>query len=1280
MTFDPSQFERVIAYYRECIVQNADRSIRLSLSDQGRKFIPLRLESEWTSSEKGELKAELIGENALFASELGQRRASAEIMYGYPILIDRHRANVVPVFLQPVEYEPPGDELTVRLTHDWPEFNDEFSRSIGVTGREQRNQLLDELGIAEDAELPPGGLTHFARRFAELGLSTAIEPIDPNCIPSVPTLRDIKSYGLVNRHILVIADRPQFTRGLEHELRQLSKRQFSERVRDTSLSYFFGSIPKRDVSKEDTANQITEVVPLNHEQRSAVKSAFRDDLTVVTGPPGTGKSQIVTTVIANAWMRQQSVLFASHNHKAVEVVEDRVKDLAGKRLMVRTGRRAGGRELRNEIISYLANALESAVTEQDRQDLSDTHDEIKQLENKRKAVWKALEDVRVSRNRVYQLDEEIPRLKSERANLDKRFVAAQKLREHAEIRLNDEVGGIQWNVEQLRRERDDSQTNRDSETAAINLEIEDLLISVELLNRKNLLKRPSDAIIGEARFDAEFVSDITRKHNELDSLKRQREMETQTRDAKIDSLKMRRDRLNRNLDQQKWTRQKGQNFADLRKLILDAQCALTVETDGNGSIWSRIWNRWGRTARLQRIVGLTTAWTDEYDILGVPPSGPIVVDGLEIWTLYLSDALTSLSEWERDAERNCQLVDEIDDLKNAIAEAGAEFDEKEFDLREAELQNDLFQRVQAQIESLHERIDNLRGRVQKLKDEFEHLEFDKRIADRHGEIERRRSEHQSEHGAKLAELDASRADIEMNIANRSREFEQDAAALTKLPMVNDLAVGLKHLENQIWDAGKRLVDASMRLLPDHFDIETRRAIGDFRALFERLQNDQLGGPTYGRLMRQMEALFPKVMDALPAWCVTNLSARGNIPLHDGLFDLVVIDEASQCDIPSALPLLYRAKRALIIGDPNQLRHITSINERRDQNLQEKYGLHAAADAIFAFSQNSLFDAAERNASPRQLNEHFRSHADIIGFSNRHWYDNRLLLCTNYDDLKMPDGTSPGIRWTDTKGSVNRGPASSGAVCIEEADTVVQAVVDLVEARGFRGSVGIVTPFRAQANLIRGKINQQLSPASVRRCELITDTSHGFQGDEKDVIFFSPCVGYQMPEGAEWFLNGTANLFNVAITRARALLHVVGNLESCLVSSIPHVKGFAEYYEQTQQNRKQSDTPPGFDDGPTIGHWERPFYEALQAAGLKPMHQYAEGQYRLDFAFVTENTKLNVEVDGAMYHREWDGSRSRNDLMRDHRLIGMGWKVKRFWVYELRDDIERCVDEVKALVA
>ena len=104
--------------------------------------------------------------------------------------------------------------------------------------------------------------------------------------------------------------------------------------------------------------------------------------------------------------------------------------------------------------------------------------------------------------------------------------------------------------------------------------------------------------------------------------------------------------------------------------------------------------------------------------------------------------MTKLSEWERDAERNCQLAEEIYELENAIDKVEAEFDEKEFDLREAELENDLFQRVQVQIGSLHGRIDNLGDKIKKANDAFERMEFDKRIAERHGEIERRRTEHE----------------------------------------------------------------------------------------------------------------------------------------------------------------------------------------------------------------------------------------------------------------------------------------------------------------------------------------------------------------------------------------------------------------------------------------------------------------------------------------------------------------------------------------------------------
>ncbi len=1282
--FDHDQFARVLAYYRDCIAHDADRSVALQTNDEGQKFLPLQLTSEWTLSGLGDLSVELAGKNARFASELSQRSSSAEVMYGYPILAKRNRTGqleFVPVFLQPVEHELNENTLTARLIHEWPDVNEAFRRSIGVVTREETAQLYEQLGITAEAELPPEGLSYFVRRLAKLLQLPKGETLDPNCIPNEPRISEIKAEGILNRHILVITDRPRFTAGLERELSSLSKGSRSDRVDGTALKYFFGVVPRSgaaDQTDNEPNNSITEVVPLNDEQRSAVQSAFRDDLTVVTGPPGTGKSQIVTNVVANAWIRGQSVLFASYNNKAVDVVEDRVNRLSSRPLMIRTGRRAGDRDLRGEIVAFMSNVLSSDVSDHDRLELDEAHRIVGMLEKDRESIWRALEDVRVGRNRVYQLDKEVLGIKSELESLDGRFVEARQLREQDEIRLNNKLGELREYVDQLKRERDVARSTRDRETAAINLEIEGLLTAVELLHEREEWRVEID----NSRLDADFISDMTRKHNELDSLQQQRELDTRTRDARIMSLKRRRDRLDENFDLQRWNRQKDQDITALGKLILNTLNVLTAEIDRNGSLWWRIWKGWRRDARFKRIAGLTEAWAEEYDILGQPPSSPIVADGLEFWTAYLSDALTRLSEWEQDAKRNCQLVKEIDGLDKEIAQVEAEFDEKEFDLRETRLKQSLFERVQAQIASLNKHIDDCRDQIQKVNDDFECKKFEERIADKHREIDRLSSEHESKHGAKFAELNALQRDGRRCLEDSSSKFNDLAADLAKMHQVNDLAKELKHAEKQIWDAGNRLIDASVRVLPDRFDAGTRRSIGDFRALFKRLLNDRLGGAAYGRLMREMEALFPKVMAALPAWCVTNLSARGNIPLHAGMFDLVIIDEASQCNIPSALPLLYRAKRAMIIGDPNQLRHITTIDRSRDQKLQVQHGLESASDQSFSFSQQSLFDTAVRNTGKKSLHslrEHFRSHADIIEFSNRHWYNDRLLVCTDYNELQIPTGEQAGIRWCDVNGRVERSSRYNGNINEAEAQVLSKSIVDLIAARGFHGSVGVVAPFRAQANLIRSILNRHLNPSDVERCELITDTAHAFQGDEKDVVFFSPCVECQMPSGAEWFISGTDNLFNVAITRPRALLVVVGNLEACLASKIPHVKDFAEFYNNTLQGKDSAIISPGFVDGPTVGHWERPFYDALIGAGLKPMHQYVEGQYRLDFAFVTDNMKLNVEVDGEMYHREWDGSRSRDDLMRDHRLMGMGWQIKRFWVYELRDDMERCVDEVNALV-
>ena len=1217
--FDPAHFQRIIAYYRDCLDNDADRSVVFRQSDEGQNFIPLKLEKEWTLSRKGELRANLVRDHSRFAAELGQRRSSAEIMYGYPFLVKRSYSrgiSLVPVFLQPVEHNFDGDELSAHLVHDWPVVNEEFCRLIGVSTREEKVQLHKQFGLTADKELSPDGLSDFVRRLNNLQQLPKGELLDPSCILKGSISQAAKSADMLNRHALVITDRPRFTRGLDAELKALTEQSRVESAASTASGFFFGVRPRNRPGATDRDPPdagITEVVPLNEEQRRAVRSAFLNDLTVVTGPPGTGKSQVVTTVIANAWFRRQSVLFASYNHKAVDVVENRVNSLTSKPLMVRTGRRAGDRELRNEIIRFLSNVLASDISDQERDELPETRRLVERLERSREKIWCDLERVRVQRNRVYQIDKDIAKIKPK--------------------------------LEQQERECEAARRDRDDASHSIDTQIKDLLGAIESLRQHGDRVDAKQPLV-----DNEFTSGLEHLFDKRESLRKQRKLATRRRDEEIDSLNRKLARLRSDFDPHLLNRRNRQGLDAIRKSMLNAQATLDSHAGGNATIWGNLRKRFRRRADFQSVASLTEAWADDYDILGKPPPGPIAIEKLTIWLGFVADSIARLGEWEKDFERNRRAAATIEKLENEIDRVKADFESNRFEIREVTIEQNIFEFVEKQVQTFLSQIDKLKTQSDEAQNAFD-------------------------------AVNQRRADVEKTFSERSREFDDGVAKLSELPKVNELANKLAEVEKQIWDAGARLVDAAIRIVPDRLDIDdTRKAIGEFQALFVELRDDQLGRQRYAKLMREMEKLFPKVMSALPAWCVTNLSAKGHIPLHAGMFDLVVIDEASQCSIPSALPLLYRAKRAIVIGDPNQLRHITKIGFRRDQELQARYGMETASDAVFSFSQQSLFDVAARNANPITLREHFRSHADIIGFSNQHWYDGTLVVCTDYGELRVPTGQTAGVSWHQTNGQVERSSRFNGNVNQAEAKELANRVVNLIADRGFRGSVGIVTPFRAQANLIRSILNQNLETNAMQRCDLITDTSHAFQGDERDVVFFSPCVEFEMPDGAEWFIRETGNLFNVAITRARAMLVVVGNQEACLASKIDHVKHFAEFCDAIVNGENRHEHPPGFRPGPDVGPWEEPFYETLLEAGLKPMHQYVDGQNRLDFAFVTENVKLNVEVDGELYHREWDGRRSRADLARDRRLIGQGWDVERFWVFELRDNIERCVDEVKALVA
>jgi superfamily I DNA and/or RNA helicase len=214
-------------------------------------------------------------------------------------------------------------------------------------------------------------------------------------------------------------------------------------------------------------------------------------------------------------------------------------------------------------------------------------------------------------------------------------------------------------------------------------------------------------------------------------------------------------------------------------------------------------------------------------------------------------------------------------------------------------------------------------------------------------------------------------------------------------------------------------------------------------------------------------LLPEVSHLMPCWAVTSLSANGKVPFEGANFDLIVIDEASQCDIASALPLLFRAKRAVIIGDPKQLPHISTLSADRDAHLQDKYGI-VQGRAAWMYSVNSLFHLAASMAKPEDiisLRDHHRSHADIINFSNRYFYEGKLRIATAYNHLKIPSDSGPVVRWHNVEGKVER-PASGSAVNRKEAKLVVSLIKYLTIKRDYQGTIGVVSPFRAQANLIR----------------------------------------------------------------------------------------------------------------------------------------------------------------------------------------------------------------------
>ena len=404
---------------------------------------------------------------------------------------------------------------------------------------------------------------------------------------------------------------------------------------------------------------------------------------------------------------------------------------------------------------------------------------------------------------------------------------------------------------------------------------------------------------------------------------------------------------------------------------------------------------------------------------------------------------------------------------------------------------------------------------------------------------------------------------------------------------------------------------------------------------------------------------------LPINAITALSARRRIPFKEALYDLLIIDEASQCDIASMIPLLMRAKRVAIIGDKQQLNHICLLSKQTDLSLIKNHNI----EARWSYRNSSIYDLAASMADAEnivQLRDHHRSFMDIIQFSNREFYNNTLRVATNYSRLNAPDNGKPilGMQWMNVKGKTIR-PEAGGAYNLQEAEGVIRILQRLSEELEFEGSIGVTTPFHLQSEIITKALerNSELRNRLELHNQILIDTVHKFQGDERDVIIFSPVVSEGTKSQSLMFLKSTGNLFNVAITRARSLLVTVGDKDYCKHCGVSYLENFAEY--------------SGGQDAPVeSSEWEHILQRALSDAGVPVTAQYHVDKYYLDLALFYKGKKLDIEVDGEMYHQSWSGELSYNDQLRNQALMREGWDVMRFWVPQVRDRLPWCIEQIK----
>ena len=427
-----------------------------------------------------------------------------------------------------------------------------------------------------------------------------------------------------------------------------------------------------------------------------------------------------------------------------------------------------------------------------------------------------------------------------------------------------------------------------------------------------------------------------------------------------------------------------------------------------------------------------------------------------------------------------------------------------------------------------------------------------------------------------------------------------------------------------------------------------------------------------RLFEQIPTLLRRLC---PCMLMSPISVAQYIDPSFPKFDLVIFDEASQLPTSEAVGTIARGEHVVIVGDPKQLppTNFFHVNHVDEENMEQE-DLESLLDDCLAISMPQEY-----------LKWHYRSrHESLIAYSNRTYYDNKLYTFPSPDDLNSK------VTLVELDGVYDKGGTKQNRV---EAEAIVAEIIRRLGDEKLReDSIGVVTFSSVQQNLIDDLLYEEFQkypeleeydrgrgePVFIKNLENV-------QGDERDMILFS--VGYGPDEKGNVSMNfgplnrdGGWRRLNVAITRARKSMTVYSVLRAEQIDlsrtdseGVAGLKGFLEFAARGTSVM----AAPAEQTGVCADTVTQEIASAITGLGYETRCNIGCSEFRLDIAVMDpkepDTYLLGVLLDGENCLKT-PTARERF-VLQPSVLRGLGWRLVRVWTLDWLDDRERVTREL-----